>query len=234
MHDSAQAARPLHVRELGLRRYRPVLELQRELVEQRRAGTVPDTLLLVEHEPVYTLGRSAKAEHLLLGEAERARRGIEAVAVGRGGDVTYHGPGQLVGYPILDLGARERGLSWYVTQLEEVLIRTLADFGVAAGRDARNRGVWIGNAKIAAIGVRVTRRVTMHGFALNVNPDLREYDGIVPCGVRDADVTALERCVPGITVHDVKPCLVNRFADVFGYVRADTHAPSPGTPDEET
>jgi lipoate-protein ligase B len=225
MRDPAHDARPpLHVHDLGLRRYGPVLERQEALVAQRRAGAIPDTLLLVEHEPVYTLGRSARAEHILVGEAELARRGIDVVSVGRGGDVTYHGPGQLVGYPILDLGARARGLSWYVTQLEAVLIRTLADFGVTAGRDARNRGVWIGNDKIAAIGVRVARRITLHGFALNVDPDLRYYDAIIPCGVRDAGVTALARCVPGITMDAVKPRLVERFREVFGYAQADTRS----------
>ena len=195
-------------------------------MNRRRDGEIADTLLLVEHEPVYTLGRSAKDEHLLLSEAEMTRRGIDVVRIGRGGDVTFHGPGQLVGYPIIDLGSRERGLSWYVTQLEEVLIRAVSDFGVTAGRDVRNRGVWVGNDKIAAIGVRVARRITMHGFALNVAPDLRYYSGIVPCGVRDVGVTSLERHAKGVTMAAVKTRVVARFAEVFGYT-----AVSPSTLD---
>jgi lipoate-protein ligase B len=194
-----------------------VLDLQEELANRRRSGEIGDTLILVEHEPVYTLGRGAKDEHLLMPEAERIRRGIAAVRIGRGGDVTYHGPGQLVGYPIIDLGSRERGLSWYVTQLEETLIRAIADFGVTAGRDARNRGVWVGNDKIAAIGVRVARRVTTHGFALNVATDLCYYAGIVPCGIRDAGVTSLEKHAAGVAMDAVKARVVARFAEVFEY-----------------
>ena len=207
----------LRIIDLGRRPYRPVLDLQKQLVEQRRAGDIPDTLVLVEHEPVYTLGRSAKDEHLLLPREEIERLGIDVVRIGRGGDVTYHGPGQIVGYPILDLGSRERGLSWYITSLEEVLIRTLADFGVEGTRDSRNRGVWVGNDKIAAIGVRVARRVTLHGFALNVRTDLAYYDGIVPCGVRHAGVTSLDRLVPDVEKEAVKGKVVERFKEVFGY-----------------
>ena len=155
-------------------------------MKQRRAGEIPDTLVLVEHEPVYTLGRSAKEEHLLLTEMEIKRQDIDVVRIGRGGDVTFHGPGQLVGYPILDLGVRARGLSWYVTQLEEVLIRTVADFGVTAGRDDRNRGVWIDNNKIAAIGLRISHGVTTHGIALNVGSEVLEYfRHINSCGVKE-------------------------------------------------
>ncbi|MBN1557373.1 MAG: lipoyl(octanoyl) transferase LipB [Lentisphaerae bacterium] len=207
----------LDVRDLGRRAYRPVLSLQEELAVRRRAGRIGDTLILVEHEPVYTLGRSARAEHLLLTPEACAQRGIDVVPVGRGGDVTYHGPGQLVGYPILDLGRRARAMGWYVGRLEAVLLNVLADFDVRGKRDARNRGVWIGNDKVAAIGVRIARGITMHGFALNVRTDEAPYAGIVPCGLRGAGITSLHRRVPEITLEAVKPRVVQRFRECFGY-----------------
>jgi non-canonical purine NTP pyrophosphatase (RdgB/HAM1 family)/lipoate-protein ligase B len=205
----------LDVIDLGRMAYGPALRLQASMAAARRAGTAEDTLLLVEHEPVYTLGRQADEAHLLWSEAQRARRGIEVHHAGRGGDVTYHGPGQVVGYPILALGPRSRHAAWYVGVLEQVLVRTLARFGVAARGDARNRGVWIGAEKIGAIGVRIARGVTMHGFALNVAVDLSFFEGIVPCGIRGKGVTSLDRLVPGITPGQVKPVLVEAFRQVL-------------------
>ena len=203
--------------DLGLRAYEPVVAVQEDLVARRKLGTVPDTLILVEHEPVYTLGRGADARHVLASTEELVRRGIQVVQTGRGGDVTYHGPGQLVGYPILDLGERGKGVVWYVEQLEEVLIRALAEFGVTGARDSRNRGVWIGREKIAAIGVRVTRRITMHGFALNVRTDLAAYGGIVPCGLADRGVTSLHNLVPAVTMAEAKQRVLAAFVEVFEF-----------------
>ena len=186
--------RHLHIRDLGRDTdYEEVAALQESLLADRIAGRVTDTLLLLEHRPVFTLGRSGVAEHVLWSDAELARRGIARLQTTRGGDVTYHGPGQLVGYPIIHLGAAGLKLLEYVNVLEEVLIRALAACGVAARRDPRNRGVWVGNDKIAALGIRVSRQVSMHGFALNVNTRLEDYQGIVACGLKDAGVTSLAR-----------------------------------------
>lgn len=199
---------PLHVRDLGRYPYADALNLQQELVEERAAGKTPDVLLLVEHDPVYTLGRSAKEENVVMSPADLAARGIELFHVGRGGDVTYHGPGQIVGYPILHLRERGKGVLWHVATLEKILIATLCDFGIEGTTDPRNRGVWIGNEKIAAIGVRVRKQVTMHGFSLNVKVDLSHYGGIVPCGLSDAGVTSMDRLVPDVELDDVKAGVV--------------------------
>lgn len=223
----------LRVTDLGRRAYRPVFELQERLVAERSRNEIPDTLLLVEHEPVYTLGRNAQENNVVASSEDLTRLGIEVVHTTRGGDVTYHGPGQLVGYPILDLGGRARQIAWYVGNLEEVLIRAVADYGLAGTRDRKNRGVWIGNEKIAALGVRIAGRVTMHGFALNVCANLEHYRGIVPCGIRGKGVTSLDRFVPGVTMDDAKEKVVARFAEVFEYgnVRHEpVSEPLPRTP----
>jgi lipoate-protein ligase B len=187
------------------------------LVAARRAGEVVDTLVLVEHEPVYTLGRNAKKDSVLASEEELARVGITVVKTGRGGDATYHGPGQIVAYPIIDLDDWGHGVLQYVTSIEEVIIRTLAEYGINGTRNRRNRGVWVADEKIAAIGVRVTAHVTMHGFCLNVCVDLDAYAGIVPCGMKDKGVTSMHRLVPTVTLPPVKETLVEQFVDVFGY-----------------
>jgi len=207
----------LQVMDIGTRTYRPVLEFQHALVERRAHGLAPDTLVLVEHTPVYTLGRSGKRSNILLSEQAIDESGIDVVRIGRGGDVTYHGPGQLVAYPVIHLGERSRRVAWYVHGLEEMLIGTLAGFGVEAHRDEAHPGVWVGRDKIAALGVRITRKVTMHGVALNVAPDLRHYSGIVPCGITDRGVTSLSERVPGVDMDAVKPVLVREFVRVFGY-----------------
>ncbi len=175
----------------GLTPYAEGLRLQRALHAERCAGNIGDTILFLEHAPVYTLGRSAEAAHLLWTRETLREKGVEVVETDRGGDITFHGPGQVVAYPIVDLRARGIGVREYVSRLEDAVIGALAGFGLAGGRDARNRGVWIGNAKICAIGIRVSRGVTMHGLALNVNTDLSLFDGIVPCGLADADVTSM-------------------------------------------
>ena len=208
---------PLHVLDLGRRAYEPVLHMQEQMVEERKADRIADTLLLVEHDPVYTLGRNAKDGNIVASADDLRRMGVGVVKIGRGGDVTYHGPGQLVAYPIINLKERGRGIVAYVDGLEQVILRVLLKYGIAAGTDRKNRGVWVGDNKIAAIGVRVTRYVTMHGFSINVSADLSYYRGIIPCGIRDKGVTSLHLLAAGITMPDVKARIVTEFAEVFGY-----------------
>lgn len=209
--------RPLQVWWLGERDYVSAWQLQRELAQGRRDGAIPDTLLLLEHRPpVITLGRAAHREHLLVSAEELAQRGIELVETDRGGDITYHGPGQLVGYPILDLREHGRDVHLYLRQLEETLIQALATMGIQAGRQAGYTGVWVGEEKVAAIGVKVSHWITMHGFALNVCPDLSHFGLIVPCGIREKGVTSLQRLLGReVTLHEVLPSVVSAFARVF-------------------
>jgi len=174
--------------------YGEALELQQRLVRARRAGTAGDTLLLLEHPPVVTLGRRADRRHVLLDAAALARRGIERVETGRGGDVTYHGPGQLVGYPIVRLDGERRDAHRYLRDLEQSLIDVAAGYGLQAERQPGLTGVWVAGHKLAAIGVRLnTGWITSHGFALNVSTDLSQFETIVPCGIADRGVTSLER-----------------------------------------
>jgi lipoyl(octanoyl) transferase len=206
----------LVVRRLGRIAYAHGLQLQEGLVADRQQARIPDTLLLLEHEPVFTLGRNARRENLLLPEEALRARGFAVFETGRGGDVTYHGPGQIVGYPILDLSPDRRDVHRYVRDLEEVLIRTCRDFGVAAGRLTGLTGVWVAGDKIAAIGVRIARWVTSHGFALNVATDLSPFRLIVPCGLPDRGVTSLERLRGGpVPLPDVMTALGEHAARVF-------------------
>ncbi|MFT5240551.1 MAG: lipoyl(octanoyl) transferase [Candidatus Promineifilaceae bacterium] len=207
----------LQVMDVGIQPYAETLALQEALVLERKADRVSDTLIFVEHTPVYTLGRNADTANILANADELATRGIDVHTTGRGGDVTFHGPGQLVGYPIMRLRFPEQGPVWYVSKLEQSLIDTLATFGVTAGTDKINRGVWVGQDKIAAIGVRITQHVTMHGFALNVSTDLSYYSGIVPCGIHERGVTTLERETQNITMPDVKRTFLDTFVGHFGY-----------------
>ncbi len=211
--------RRLDVRRLGSIPYADALLLQRSLVEDRRAGRIPDTLLLVEHPHVITLGVRGDGgrSHILATPDALDARGVAVLETGRGGDITYHGPGQIVGYPIIDLNPDRRDVHRYVRDLEDVLIRTTADYGVAAARVAGLTGVWVGREKIAAIGVRIARWITSHGFALNVTTDLAYFDLIVPCGIADRGVTSLERLL-GRTVDrvEVEDRIAAHFAGVFG------------------
>jgi lipoyl(octanoyl) transferase len=210
--------RRLEVHDLGTVPYGEALDAQQKLVAQRRAGEVGDTLLLLEHPHVITLGSGADAAHVLVNDTERARRGIERFDVGRGGDVTYHGPGQLVAYPILDLKPDRKDLHRYLRDLEDVLIGVVGDFGVSATRSASGTGVWTQRGKVAAIGVRVSSGwITSHGVALNVTSDLSYFETIVPCGIRDRGVTSLARELgtdPDAAV--VRAAFVRNFARVFG------------------
>ena len=217
MPDAVAApARLLTVRRLGRVPYGQGLEMQERLVAERQKGAIPDRLLLLEHDPVFTLGRNARAENVLF-PAERLReRGFEVYDTGRGGDVTYHGPGQVVGYPILDLSPDRRDVHRYVRDLEEVMIRTCASYGIEAGRVDGLTGTWVGREKIGAIGVRISRWVTSHGFAFNVSTDLAAFDLIVPCGIRDKGVSSLERLLGRrVPLPEVMDRLTAHFAAVF-------------------
>jgi lipoyl(octanoyl) transferase len=210
------------VRRLGVVDYAAALELQQELVEARRSGTIPDTLLLLEHPPVITLGvkTRGKPTNVVASPDELARQGVEVFETGRGGDVTYHGPGQLVGYPILDLSPHRRDVHRYVRDLEEALIRAAGAFGIEAHRVSGLTGIWAGppgqEEKLAAIGVRISRWITSHGFALNVAPDLRHFQLIVPCGIADRGVTSMEQLLGRpVPMTDVEDAVAGAMAEVF-------------------
>ena len=210
-------SRPLRVRSLGSVGYEAGLALQAELVAARREGDVPDTLVLLEHPHVITMGTASKEEHILV-DADRSRAlGITRHETGRGGDVTYHGPGQLVGYPILDLKPDRKDLHRYLRDLEEVLIRAVGRMGVDADRVDGLTGVWTRAGKVAAIGVRVSSGwITSHGFALNVAPDLRYFETIVPCGIPDRTVTSLAALLGRpVERSEAEAAVVDAFADVF-------------------
>jgi len=205
---------------MGTVPYGEALELQAELVAQRRRGEIPDTLLLLEHPHVITLGSSSDPQHVLLDEAERERRGIELFQAGRGGDVTYHGPGQLVAYPILDLKPDRKDLHRYLRDLERVLIDVAAEYGIEAVRSEAGTGVWTALGKLAAIGIRVSSGwITSHGIALNVRSDLSYFETIVPCGIPDRDVSSLERELEedAPELAEVSQRFVEHFARVFGH-----------------
>jgi lipoyl(octanoyl) transferase len=215
-------SRPVDIRRLGLVSYADGLELQRTLVEDRKAGRIADTLLLLEHPHVITLGvKLAEARsHVVATEEMLAEHGVEVHEAGRGGDVTYHGPGQIVGYPIIDLKPDRQDVHRYVRDLEEVMIRACADFGVRARRVDGLTGTWVdttrGPQKVGAIGVRISRWVTSHGFAFNVNTDLRLFDLIVPCGIAEHGVTSLAAQLgTRLPLTAVEDAIVARFAEVF-------------------
>ena len=210
--------RTIEVRRLGTISYADGLDLQKKLVEQRKAGEISDQLLLLEHPPVITLGVKTRNDrsNIVAAPSLLEAEGVEVFETGRGGDVTYHGPGQLVGYPILDLKPDRCDVHQYVRDIEEVMIRTAAAFGVTAGRIDGLTGAWVGNEKLAAIGVRIARWVTSHGFAFNVNTALSHFDFIVPCGITDKGVTSLEKLLGRAVVMDeVADACVAAFLEVF-------------------
>ena len=212
---------PLRIEDLGRRPYAEVLELQRDLRRRRIDGELgEDVLLLVEHPPVITLGRGTRPSSLPIASAELERRGVEVFEVERGGDVTFHGPGQLVGYPILDLRGHRQDLHWYLRSLEDVLIQALGGLGIEAGRNPGLTGVWTAGRKIASIGIHVKQWVTLHGFALNVTTDLDPFDLIVPCGIRQVVMTSvaaeLLRADSEALMAEVRGRVVGEFCDVFG------------------
>jgi lipoyl(octanoyl) transferase len=206
--------RSCQLRELGRIDYAAALELQQRLVAERKQGLIADQLLLLEHPHVITLGRNGHMENLLAGDDVLRSAGISFYPTDRGGDVTYHGPGQLVGYPILDLREWSRDVGAYVRALEQAIIDTLADFGIAAGRIPKLTGVWVGEQKIAAIGVHISRWVTSHGFALNVTTDLSYFQYIVPCGLTKP-VTSMARLGAAADLQEVSRSLAAHFGQVF-------------------
>ena len=213
-----QTARVLDVRRLESVPYADALALQRSLVEERRAGRVDEVLLLLEHPHVLTLGVRGDGgrAHILATPEALASRGVEVHETGRGGDVTYHGPGQIVGYPIIDLNPDRRDVHRYVRDLETVLIRTAADYGIVAGRIEGLTGVWVDNEKLAAIGVRIARWITSHGFAINVTTDLDYFNLIVPCGIADRGVTSLARLLGrSVNTAEVQNRIIEHFCNVF-------------------
>ena len=239
---NAEVKRALDVRRLGLVKYDEALDIQRHLVEERKADRIPDQLLLLEHPAVITLGVKTRDDrsHVIASAETLAREGVEVFESGRGGDVTFHGPGQLVGYPILDLHPDRLDVHRYVRDLEEVMIRVAASFGVIAGRQPGWTGAWVDvgggrHEKLAAIGVRIARWITSHGFAFNVTTNLEHFNLIVPCGIADADkgVTSLERLlgrhVPMVEVEDAA---IAAIAEVFErrpqvHAASDLSRPSP-------
>lgn len=221
-------SRYLEIYDLGLMPYREAWELQKK-VQQRliaqkkeRSGTSPmekkwkDLLLFTEHPHVYTLGKSGNSAHLLTGLKELAKIDAEYVEIDRGGDITYHGPGQIVGYPILDLEEHFRDIHKYLRYLEEVVIRTCADYNLKAERSEGQTGVWVENEKICAMGIRCSRWVTMHGFAMNINTDLSYFNHIIPCGISDKNVTSLSKLTGKIEkTEEVKSRLIHHFSEIF-------------------
>jgi lipoyl(octanoyl) transferase len=208
----------MEVRRLGTIGYQAGLDLQAQLIEDRKAGRIPDQLLLLEHTPVITLGVRTRGDrsNVLASPDALAEYGVDLFETGRGGDVTYHGPGQLVGYPILDLKPDRCDVHRYVRDLEEVLIRAVADFGIASTRIPGLTGIWVGDQKLAAIGVRISRWVTSHGFALNVSTDLSRFGLIVPCGIADKGVTSMARLLDrSVDMDEVASRLIGAFQAVF-------------------
>ena len=204
------------IHELGRVPYAEAMALQRDLVARRKAGETPDTLLLVEHPHVYTLGRNARRSHLPADTEQLQGLGAEVHETDRGGEITYHGPGQLVGYPILDLKQHRRDVRWYMETLEEVLICTAKDFGITPHRREGCRGVWVGEEKLASLGVHLSRWVTSHGFALNVNTELSYFEHIVPCGLEGVRMTSLEKLTGGsIFLGTVQERAIRHFAKLF-------------------
>ena len=215
--------------DLGQIPYAPAYELQRQLVAARKARAIPDVLLLCEHPHVITLGRNGTRENLRAPDALLASKKVEFHSSDRGGDITYHGPGQIVGYPILDLTVHRRDIGWYVAQLEEVMIRATADFGLAAKRLAGHHGVWLdsprGEVKLGALGVHLSRWVTSHGFAYNVSTDLGYFDLIVPCGISGKGVTSLEHALGRpVDIKKSRDRVVAHFAEIFGFEMTTAHA----------
>ena len=210
--------RKLAYSDLGLIDYQKAWDLQHTLFEKRRANSIDDTLLLLEHPHTYTFGKSSDKSNLLLDDSELKRRNISLYDIDRGGDITYHGPGQIVGYAILDLKNWEQDTHKYLRALEEVIIQSLSEFGIDGERDKDHTGVWVNEKKICAIGIKVSRWISMHGFALNVNTEMDLFNGIVPCGIDDKDVTSLkEELHDNCNIDIIKDSLVKKFKEIFNY-----------------
>lgn len=204
--------------DLGLIDYQKAWDIQKNIFEKRYEQELPDVLFLLEHNHTYTLGKTANKNNLIGSEEYLNENNIKVYEIDRGGDITYHGPGQIVGYPIINLTDWKNDTHKYLRGIEEVIIRTCAEFGLNAGRNEKYTGVWIDNRKIAAIGIKVSRWITMHGFAFNVSTNLDFFNGIIPCGIRDKSVTSIQAEVgENIEKETVKSFLLKHFTDVFGY-----------------
>ncbi len=220
---------PLQIVDLGLISYIDAYALQQRIVAARKAGAIDDVLLLCEHSHVITLGRNGKRENLLASDHVLRQKNVEFHATNRGGDITYHGPGQIVGYPLLDLSRIKQDVHWYVRTLEEVMIRATADFDISGCRVPGKTGIWVrvppSEEKLAAIGVHISRWVTSHGFAYNVATDLRYFDLIIPCGIHDRKATSLEKLLSrAVSLSEVKPQLVHHFAELFSSTPVHTQS----------
>jgi len=210
--NSTLANTQIDIQDLGKLLYKKTWKYQKELLKKRSKNEINDTLILVEHEPVFTLGKNADENHILQNYPDN----IKTYQIERGGDVTYHGPGQLVGYPILDLRNYKKSISWYMRSLEQVIIDTLFDYNITANRKNGLTGVWYNNEKIAALGVRVSRWITMHGFSLNVNPNLNHYKNIIPCGIFEHGVTSMSNILnENIDYEHVKKTIIKKFVNQF-------------------
>jgi len=204
--------------DLGFIDYKEAWDIQRDIFNKRVAAEVIDYLFLLEHPNTYTFGKTAHKENLIGSENFLKENKISVYDIDRGGDITYHGPGQIVGYPIIDLNHWFKDTHKYLRALEEVIIKTCGDFGLASERNPKHTGVWIGERKIAAIGIKVSRWITMHGFAFNVNTDLSLFNGIIPCGIQDKTVTSLSNeLIHPVEIQDVKEKLLKNFMNVLGY-----------------
>ncbi len=202
----------LHLIKKGLVPYEEAWDYQRQIHASRLAGEIPDTLILLEHPPVYTFGKNADHSNLI------DPRDAQVIQSDRGGDITWHGPGQLVGYPIINLEDHQKSVSWYMRNLEEVIIKTLEHHDIKGERVSGLTGVWVGNQKVCAMGVRLSRWVTMHGFALNVRPDMSYFNGMIPCGIKGKGVVSMQELLGnGITVEDVFQPLIQAFQTVFEF-----------------
>ena len=202
----------LQILDLGRKSYKEVWNLQKKMQLKRMNGEIGDVLILVEHDPVYTLGKNANPDHLL----QSRDRSIDVFNIERGGDITFHGPGQLVGYPILNLSNYKKSVSWYMRSLEQLTIDVLSEFKISAKRVEGLTGVWVGDEKIAAQGVRLTKWITMHGFSININTDLSFYDGIIPCGIFNYGVTSMKEVLNRTQkMEKVKSMVIDKFNQIF-------------------
>tara|TARA_B100000575_G_scaffold229086_1_gene189958 strand:+ start:1026 stop:1691 length:666 start_codon:yes stop_codon:yes gene_type:complete len=202
----------VQILDLGQKPYKDVWNLQKKMQLKRLNGDIGDVLILVEHDPVYTLGKNANPDHLL----QSRDRSIDVYNIERGGDITFHGPGQLVGYPILDLSNYKKSVSWYMRSLEQLTIDVLYEFKISAKRVEGLTGVWVGDEKIAAQGVRLTKWITMHGFSININTDLSFYDGIIPCGIFNSGVTSMKEILNRTQkMEKVKSLVIDKFNQIF-------------------
>ena len=212
--------------DLGTIDYKDAWDLQKNLLNSRRKNEIDDILLLLEHPNTYTLGKTADRNNLIAQSKFLDQKKISVYDIDRGGDITYHGPGQIVGYPIIDLAGWNKDTHKYLRAIEEVIIKTCGNFNISAERNEEYTGVWVGDNKIAAIGIKVSRWITMHGFAFNVNTDLSLFDGIIPCGIKEKEVTSLQKELDKtIDINEVKTFILKNFTEVFEYSSAENKDP---------